>query len=455
MQSDSDTQLTISKWPFYLGDVLLVGVAITIGSLSNWQLTDLQVAYCVVAVALGSGLFVLPYIVEHSMRYRELAEDRDGQLRVFMRQLKQMEQASMVQAEQISALSDTKRGGTNSEPLLTAALEQLTKLQTAQASTSDELANLKQELADLSKRTQPVTVVGAKKNKITEEALTLAQQSIENLQSQLSDLADLSTTLQAFEERLTKIEVSRGSSTDPSASSKAQVSNKAKAKQESALAAEPQSRLLKRAIVEKKDPDSSAVDRIIDYKVELEDSEATTVQEVSEHNEQQEQEITPNEEHIVVMDILSEEAENENFEESVNVDDDLGEGIDVDSAIVDKEEEVISDQASESDLSLDTMPEKKASEPAQRPSKKGNTAVRVHALIGIGNKPFIRGSGGGLNWEQGVVMNFQEIGKWLWEAPADLDSPIEVQIYYNDENPDTLGKRTLQSGEIIEIDPKF
>ena len=121
MESDTDTQLTISKWPFYLGDILLVGVAITIGALSNWQLTDLQVAYCVVAVALGSGLFVLPYVVEYSMRYRELAEDRDGQLRVFMRQLKQMEQARMVQAEQISALSDTKRGGTKSEPLLTAA----------------------------------------------------------------------------------------------------------------------------------------------------------------------------------------------------------------------------------------------------------------------------------------------------------------------------------------------
>ncbi|MCH2036842.1 MAG: hypothetical protein MK120_07810, partial [Puniceicoccaceae bacterium] len=109
MQSDTDSQLTISKWPFYLGDVLLIGVAITIGSLSNWELTDLQVAYCVVAVGLGSGLFVLPYIVEYSMRYRELAEDRDSQLRVFMRQLQQIKQASMVQAEQISALSDTKR----------------------------------------------------------------------------------------------------------------------------------------------------------------------------------------------------------------------------------------------------------------------------------------------------------------------------------------------------------
>ena len=413
MESDTDTQLTISKWPFYLGDVLLVGVAITIGSLSNWELTDLQVAYCVVAVALGSGLFVLPYIVEYSMRYRELAEDRDGQFRVFVRQLQQIEQASIVQAEQISELSNTKRAGTNSEPLLTAALEQLTKLQTAQASASDELTNLKQGLADLSKGNQSDADARAEKNKVTEEALSLAQQSIENLQSQLSDLAKRITSLQSHEEHLTKIEVNSGSSTNPSANSEAGVSNEAKAKKESELAIEPQSRLLKRAIVEKKDPDSSAVDRIIDSKVESEDSEAITVQ---NNREQTNSSAQP----------------------------------EVHSA-----EEEISDKTSEPDLSLDSAPEEKASVSAKKGSKKAKTVVLVHALIGIGNKPYIRGSGGGLNWEHGVMMDFQEIGKWRWEAPANLDSAIEVEIYFNDEDPDTQGKQSLEPGKNLEITPKF
>jgi hypothetical protein len=478
MESETDTQLTISKWPFYLGDAFLVGVAITIGSLSNWQLTDLQVAYCVVAVALGSGLFVLPYIVEYSMRYRELAEDRDGQLRVFMRQLQQIEQASMVQAEQILALSDTKRAGANSEPLLTAALEQLTKLQTAQASASEDLANLKLELADLSKGNQSDGDAGAENNKASEEALTFAQQSIENLQSQLSDLVKRTTSLQVLEERLTKIEMSSGSSSDPSASSEAQVSNEAKAKKESKRTAEPQSRLLKRAIVEKKDPDSSAVDRIIDSKVESKDSEATTVQDSSEQDEQQEQEMTLSEEPIVVMDVPLDEVEKEDFEESMHVEVDLEENgdDDVGAAIVDIEEqpitapvvndsleqsevspaeEVISDQASEPDLLLDSASEENVSVPSKKRSKKADTVVRVHALIGIGNKPYIRGSGGGLNWEQGVVMDFQEIGKWRWEAPAEVDSAIEVQIYCNDEDPDKQGKQTIQPGENLEIESKF
>ena len=93
--------------------------------------------------------------------------------------------------------------------------------------------------------------------------------------------------------------------------------------------------------------------------------------------------------------------------------------------------------------------------PLKKRSKKANTVVLVHALIGIGNKPYIRGSGGGLNWEQGVMMNFQEIGKWLWEAPANLDSAIEVQIYFNDEDPDTQGKQTLEPGKNLEIASKF
>ncbi len=308
----------------------------------------------------------------------------------------------------------------------------------------------------------------------------MAQQSIENLQSQLSDLAKRSTSLQSFEERLTKIEVSSGSSSDPSASSEAQVSNEAKAKKDSELTAEPQSRLLKRAIVEKKDPDSSAVDRIIDSKVESKDSEANTVQDSSEQDEQQEQEMTLPEEPIVVMDVPLDDVEKADFEESMHVKVDLEEDgdddVDVSAAIVDIEEEpitapvvndsleqsevspaeeVISDQASEPDLLLDSAPEENVSVPTKKRVKKADTVVRVHALIGIGNKPYIRGSGGGLNWEQGVVMDFQEIGKWRWEAPADVDSAIEVQIYCNDEDPDTQGKQTLQPGDNLEIESKF
>ena len=60
MEPDDEAPLTLSKWPFYLGDALLVVTALAIAILGNWQLTDMQVIACVIAVALGAVIFGLP-----------------------------------------------------------------------------------------------------------------------------------------------------------------------------------------------------------------------------------------------------------------------------------------------------------------------------------------------------------------------------------------------------------
>ena len=41
-------------------------------------------------------------------------------------------------------------------------------------------------------------------------------------------------------------------------------------------------------------------------------------------------------------------------------------------------------------------------------------------MIGIGNKPYLRGEGPGLSWDEGVPMNFIEIGKWSWSPPQKM-----------------------------------
>ena len=87
MQSDDDLQTTLSKWPFILGDVLLVATALAISILGDWQLSNWQVASCVISVALGAALFVLPYIVEFQVRLREEAEDRTADLRILQRRI--------------------------------------------------------------------------------------------------------------------------------------------------------------------------------------------------------------------------------------------------------------------------------------------------------------------------------------------------------------------------------
>jgi hypothetical protein len=92
----------------------------------------------------------------------------------------------------------------------------------------------------------------------------------------------------------------------------------------------------------------------------------------------------------------------------------------------------------------------------RRARTKANDAVfTASILIGIGNKPFLRGSAGGLNWQTGIPMEFEEIGKWRWVAPVDLDGPVEVQIYRNDEDPDRKGRHTLEPGQKLEVTPVF
>ena len=87
MHADDESKTTLSKWPFILGDVLLVATSLAIALSVNWQLSDWQVAYCVVAVALGALLFVLPYIVEYRVRVIEEQQDRGADLRILNRDL--------------------------------------------------------------------------------------------------------------------------------------------------------------------------------------------------------------------------------------------------------------------------------------------------------------------------------------------------------------------------------
>ncbi len=76
----------------------------------------------------------------------------------------------------------------------------------------------------------------------------------------------------------------------------------------------------------------------------------------------------------------------------------------------------------------------------------GATRLVVTAYIGIGNRLFIRGSGPGLSWEQGVPLVFVSIGKWRWET-SEAAAPVRFKLYKNDEIECTaLGERSVDPG---------
>lgn len=81
-----------------------------------------------------------------------------------------------------------------------------------------------------------------------------------------------------------------------------------------------------------------------------------------------------------------------------------------------------------------------------RKTSKADTCVIVNSLIGIGNKPYLRGAGGGLSADKGVPMEYLEIGKWRYVFSPDSQFPIEFSVYKNDET-------RSDGGEVFKILP--
>lgn len=78
------------------------------------------------------------------------------------------------------------------------------------------------------------------------------------------------------------------------------------------------------------------------------------------------------------------------------------------------------------------------------------TALIVNLMIGIGNKPFVRGTGPGLSQDKGVPMSFLGIGRWQWVSP-DPEASATVEVWKNDQSP--MGEPLhISGGEPLEVD---
>lgn len=135
---------------------------------------------------------------------------------------------------------------------------------------------------------------------------------------------------------------------------------------------------------------------------------------------------------------------------------------DSDSDATDAENEVIADPVAPAEAPA-AVPEQPAllETPAVAPPARAGkttgaekTTLVAQVLIGIGNKPYVRGIGPGLSLEKGVPMQFVEIGKWEWVCPGGA-VPVKIQIYKNDETPSTLGQIELEPGQRKAVTPFF
>ncbi len=397
MQPDDEAPLTLSKWPFYLGDALLVVTALAIAILGKWQLTDMQVISCVIAVALGAVIFGLPYVVEYSMRVREEKDDRASELHLLKKHWPKAE-AGLLQCH-----------------------ERLNKLESGSGSVDQRCELL-------------ASAVDQKLNQASQASATLSQQ------------------VAAIESRLLVLEESAQAAIEAAA---AVAEAPAPARAPRSRRSKADSGLLQRAIEEKQDSASSAVSRIIDSKSKL----AKSGPELTETTEMPEEPIpqvaAPKESVLEVTETQELAVEHDPIDASEAIEEVPKESEFPIGADLIKNDELQETEASEADAPVDLFGEV---EPAaiRQPRTKANDAVfTASILIGIGNKPFLRGSAGGLSWQIGLPMDFEEIGKWRWVAPADLAGPVELQIYRNDEDPDRNGRHTLDPGQKLEVTPIF
>lgn len=454
--SDDIPELTLPKWPFILGDLLLVATALAIAILGNWQLTDWQVVACVLAVALGAALFVLPYIVEYFACEQENSSVSDQRSAILASHVKELEARSALMADQITRL------------------------------------NQAQESAP---KKQPPAAFDAAALKALEDRLDQQAKQLKAAEEKLETMRVAQPAAQAAHEEKAAPKPESKPEAKPASEIKTEPAAKpaSKPKPEPRLRKQADTQLLKRAIHDKQDRATQAVDRIIESKP-TEDKKETPKAEPEEKKPEPLPEPTPKPEAESKVEPEPEvkPAPEPAPKEAPKTETSKTEPAKAETkapeapkaapepAPTPKPEPVNQAELEpepapkakhepepESESKTADEPETKAEAPTlfeadivapanpKRRAKKNETRCTVNSLIGIGNKPYLRGSGGGLNWESGLVMEFEAIGKWRWAPPADLDAPIEVQVYRNDEDPDTSGKHTLQPGEGLEINAQF
>ncbi len=109
-------------------------------------------------------------------------------------------------------------------------------------------------------------------------------------------------------------------------------------------------------------------------------------------------------------------------------------------------------EAEEEEEVIEEIEEEEAAAPSApgSPAVGTGTALIVNLMIGIGNKPFVRGTGPGLSQDKGVPMSFLGIGRWQWISP-DPEAPATVEVWKNDQS--LLGEPLhISGGEPLEVD---
>jgi hypothetical protein len=79
------------------------------------------------------------------------------------------------------------------------------------------------------------------------------------------------------------------------------------------------------------------------------------------------------------------------------------------------------------------------------------TRITVRYNAGYDNNLFIRGSGAGLSWDQGVMLKNIGPDEWVWEP----NGPCEFKVLINDQQFESGENHHVPDGIALQYTPKF
>ncbi len=451
MDVTTRTPPSINKWPFLLGDILLLGLAVFILMRNGGDLNSWQIGFCVFGVIVGALLLVAPFIIEFYLKQKLHEENEANALEAVHERMNHMvrEVYAIVDAQREES-KRVERTFSAYEGLASLMDDKLKSFQVNEEQGVQVLLTLTQELKSQLGSFQEALDSGLsarweKWETDLEAREAKSLQRWDQLQEGYDDLKGISQStldrLSQLEEDL-RVEVDGLKSSLDSLSTRGnQLTHLVEMETEAPANAVPE------AEVESSVGQSEAIEA---------DSQGESLPEAAEVVMESPDEIIGKATH---QELSSPEtrptAEAEPDPEPTSEPEDLFDDEDLLPAERRMLEKAMGgvERKSEDPSPVDKIIQSSAEAPPEVPDEKPARII-ANILIGIGNKLYIRGIGPGLSQDKGTPLSFVEIGKFDWVAP-DGSAPITCQLYLNDEVPANNEPITINPGEEIEVSPDF
>ena len=434
-EDQNESEGALAKWPFYLSAFFILGITLLFaylqylqeGILGTWQLIG-----CIFASAVASILIFFPLFVEKALFlsfYGKKPQEEELHRKIFfdMKEVKEELDSLAVKIDKVPSVVDqilknSKEGDQAEQELVSSLLQSFQGME----------SNLTKKLSALEGLVHsPILPEPDPQIEEVQKNLALTQEKLDAFSSKFEKLQDSINEIKAALK-------SSALSSSPAASPNLENP----VKHEDQLKASPVSEVMEEEFIEEKEDEA-----VLSDPEDLEESFTP----VSQEEDPLDQEDATDEALLPDPEDLEEEEITSGDELPDQVSTDIETELDLD--LPDPQETIRKVDALLAGEKISEKPTPKI-ENEEKSKKSDLTSVIANVMIGIGNKPYLRGEGPGLSWDEGVPMNFIEIGKWAW-SPSRKNASLTIQVYRNDEDPDTSGKFEVKPGEKFELTPKF